>query len=283
MFFAVVMVATFMLFAVMMVATFMLFAVVMVATFMLFVVVMVMAFMFFAVVMVATFMLFAVLACGFSLVPQAFHECRESIFARNRRKKGFPAQFFPRGSHHNGIRIVFAEKCNAFGNFGIAHAPGATENDGPCMFDLVVEKFAEVFHIHPAFFGIYHYRIAGKFRVFESGAFHCPDYVAQLPDSGRFDQNAVGMVFFLYPAQSQPEISDQTATDTARIHLRDLNTRLFQETAVNPDLAEFVFNQDQFFSAVSVGNQFFDQGGFSGAEESGKNVNFCHDNTSLGS
>ena len=51
---------------------------------------------------------------------------------------------------------------------------------------------------------------------------------------------------------------------------------LFQEAAVNVDLAKFVFDQHQLFALVGFRQQLFDECGLTGTQEAGDDVDFCH-------
>ena len=84
------------------------------------------------------------------------------------------------------------------------------------------------------------------------------------------------MVFFQCLFQCSTEIADQTAADTAGVHLCYLNTCILHKSAVNADFAEFIFNQHQLFVLICLAEHFFDQCGFSGSQESGKNINLGH-------
>ena len=59
--------------------------------------------------------------------------------------------------------------------------------------------------------------------------------------------------------QSLAEITDQTAADAAGVHFIDLHTGVFEETAVNADLAELVLDQHDLLTLVSLLDQLLDQ------------------------
>ena len=152
----------------------------------------------------------------------------------------------------------------------------AAQNDAVCGFNLVVVEFAEILHIELDLGSVCDGNGCAELGLALDGLFHSDHHVAELADAGGLDQNAVGMVLRKNLLQRGAEIADQSAADAAGVHLGDLNAGFLQETAVNADLAEFVLDQHELFSLIAVSDQLFDQGGFAGAEETGKDINFCH-------
>ena len=150
------------------------------------------------------------------------------------------------------------------------------KNDTACVFDLIAEELAEVFHIHFAL-GRVHNRAEGvEDGVFEFCVRHRFDDVGELTYPRRFDDDTVGRVLRRDLLQSFGEIADERATDTARIHFGDIDTRVLQKSAVDTDLAEFVLDQNDLFSRVRLFDEFFDKGGLSRAQKSRKNIDFRH-------
>ena len=76
--------------------------------------------------------------------------------------------------------------------------------------------------------------------------------------------------------QGFSEVSHQRAADAAGVHLPDLHPSLLQETAVDPDLTEFVLNEHHLLPAEGLRQQLFNQRSLSGPQEPGNNVNLCH-------
>ena len=72
------------------------------------------------------------------------------------------------------------------------------------------------------------------------------------------------------------EIPGQGAADAAGVQLGDGDPGVLHEAAVDTDFTVFVFQQDHLFVPEAAGEQFFDQGGFSGAEEAGDDIDFNH-------
>ena len=146
------------------------------------------------------------------------------------------------------------------------------------MPNLIVEELTEILHIHFAFLSINDRNGSVQHRIRNRGIFHRTHNVRKLSYAGRLNQNAVGMVRFGNLRQSTPEISHQRAANTAGIDLIHRHSRILQESTVNTDFSKFVFNQHQLFVTISTTDQFFDQSGFTGAEEAGKHVNLRHNN-----
>lgn len=170
---------------------------------------------------------------------------------------------------------MLTKHSNALFELVLGHAGGAAQNDGAGVFDLVKEKFAEILHIHPAF-GRVHHRYGGiQLGLSVFCVQHGTGNVAELADAGRFNQNAVGRIFVENLGKRLGEIADKTAANAAGIHFIDLNAGFFHKTAVNAGLAEFVFNQNEFFAFIGFCNEFFDKSGFAGAEKAGENIDFC--------
>ena len=77
-------------------------------------------------------------------------------------------------------------------------------------------------------------------------------------------------------AKGFTEIPDQGAADASGIHFTDLDAGFFQESAVDADLSEFIFDQYDLLACKRLGEQLFDQCCLSGSEEAGNNIDFCH-------
>ena len=150
------------------------------------------------------------------------------------------------------------------------------QDDGICRFDLVVIELAKVLHIYLDFAGIRHGNLAAKAYIVVYDLFHSADHIGKLTDTGGLNNDPVGMVFANDLLQRFPEITHQTAANTAGIHLSDVDTGILQKAAVNTDLTKLVLNKHQFFTAIGFRNHFFDQRGLASAQKSGINIDFCH-------
>ena len=86
----------------------------------------------------------------------------------------------------------------------------------------------------------------------------------------------VRMIFIHNLLQCFLEITLQRAADAAAVDFGDFNAGFLQETAVNSDFTEFIFNQDHFLSCEYIFNQFLNQGCFTGPKKTGYYINLCH-------
>ena len=144
------------------------------------------------------------------------------------------------------------------------------------MLDLVVIELAEVLHVHFALVCIGNGGEAIQRNVFHVQVLHGTDHIAQLAYARRLDQNAVRVVGLQHLMQRLAEVAHKAAADAALAHLGDFNAGVLQKAAVNGNLAELVFDEDELFALKSFGDQLADQRGFACAEEAGKNIDFRH-------
>ena len=184
----------------------------------------------------------------------------------------------PNGSCDNGGSAVDPpEKLHGGRGFVFVHNIRPAHDDRSGVLYLIIEKLAEVSHIHFAFLGVYHRCVAVQHQsCILLNALYCFDHIGELAHAGWLDQDPVRMIGGDNFLQGSAEISYQRAADTAGIHLPDLDPRFLQETAVDADLSEFVFNKDHLFILEGFFQKFFDQSCFSGSKKSGYNINFCH-------
>ena len=185
-------------------------------------------------------------------------------------------ELIPRGGNDGGVLVVLAQQSDAaFKLFGL-DTVRAAQNDGVCVLDLVVIELAEVLHIHFALVCIGNGGEAIQRNVFHVQVLHGTDHIAQLAYAGRLDQNAVRVVGLQHLTQRLAEVAHKAAADAALAHLGDFNAGVLQKAAVNGNLAELVFDEDELFALKSFGDQLADQRGFACAEEAGKNIDFRH-------
>ena len=132
------------------------------------------------------------------------------------------------------------------------------QDDGSRVLDLVDEKLAEILHVHPAFGGVHHRdrAVQGELHVH---VFHRLHHIGKLAYAGGLDQNAVRMIGLHHFLQGGSEISHQGTADAAGIHLPDLDPGFLQESAVDADLPELVFDQNHLASGQSLLQKLPDQ------------------------
>ena len=150
------------------------------------------------------------------------------------------------------------------------------QDDGGCGFNLVVVELTEVLHVNLHLTGIRHGDGVTQGNFLVHNFIYRADDIGQLADTGGFDQNAVGVVLLDDLFQSLAKVAYQRAANAAGVHFGNVDTSILQETAINADLTEFVFDQNQLLSAISFRNHLFNQRGFTGTQEAGINVNFGH-------
>ena len=187
-------------------------------------------------------------------------------------------QFIPRGGKDSGLGIVFPQHTHGGVKLGRVRALRAGEEDGACVLHLIVEELAKVFHVDTALQRVHHRHeaVQRKGSAAVPHAFHRGDHVGQLAHAGRLDDDPLGGVGGKHLAQRLAEVAHEGAADAAGVHLGNLDAGLLQETAVDADLAELVFDQDYLLALKCLGQQFFDQRGLARSQKAGDNVNFRH-------
>ena len=205
--------------------------------------------------------------CQFCFQRIAMFHCFQNLHA---------FQLIPGSSNDRSILIMLAQQSDTLGDLVLTHAIGTAENDAVCIFYLIIEKFAEILHIHFAFFCIYYRCKAIQLNICIIDILHCQNYIAQFTYTGGLYQNTVRCIFIQYLLHCGTEVTYQTAADTSGGHFVDLNPGLLHEHAVDTDLAEFILDQHQLFATINFVDQFFDQRGLAGTQKSRKNINLRH-------
>ena len=182
----------------------------------------------------------------------------------------------PRRGHDRGGRVLLAQQRHSGVELLGTDALGAREDDGARVLDLVVEKLAEVLHVHLAFVRVHDGREAVEHQLVGLYALHGADDVAQLADARRLDEDAVGVKLREHFLQRVGKVAHEAAADAAGVHFVNLHAGVLEEAAVDGDLTELIFDQHDLFARVGLGDQLFDQRGLAGTEKAGENINFCH-------
>jgi hypothetical protein len=226
------------------------------------------------VTLVVVVVVMVVMMLGFSL------QSRQLLFHRLATLGGsqnlLAVQLIPGRGHDDGGGVLLAQHFHAGGDLLIVQILGVAEHDAAGTGDLVVEKLAEILHIHFSLLGIDHGGEAAKDSALGVRTLHRADDVGQLTDARRLDQNTVGRKITDDLGQRLAEVADKRTTNAAGVHLGDLHPRLAQKAAVNTDLSEFVLDQHQLLAAVGLAKQLFDQRRLARTEKSGENINFSH-------
>jgi len=152
---------------------------------------------------------------------------------------------------------MLADKSNRLCKLLVGKALRMAEDDSSCAFDLIVEKLAEVLHIHLALLCIHNGGCGIEADAFKAEIIDCLDNVGKLADTGGLDDDALGAVGFDDLGKCLAEISNERTADTSGVHLRYLNARLLEKSAVDADIAEFVFNNYQLFTRKGLADKLF--------------------------
>ena len=189
----------------------------------------------------------------------------------------FPAvNLLPGGSNENGIGILLSYESNAVGKLTLRGLSGVGKDDGGCVLNLVIIELAKVLHIHFALVDIDNNGVGAKLCIGAVNTLYRLDNIGELSDTRRLNDDTVGMEFVKHTAKCGGKITDKRAADTARIHLGNLDARIAEEAAVNTDFAKLVFDKDELFTRISLGNKLLYKSGLSRTEKAGKNIYFRH-------
>ena len=150
---------------------------------------MMMVLVFFVLVVVMMVMLVLILVL-FVLALNAFKRGGERVALFHRVEDLRAGELVPRRRDDDGAGILLAQQRDALGELFLLDARGAGEDDAPGGFDLVVEKFAEVAHIHFAFARVYDgaERVDRKLAV--RRLLHGGHDVGELADARGLDEGA---------------------------------------------------------------------------------------------
>ena len=190
-------------------------------------------------------------------------------------------QVVPGGGDDDGGGVMLAEEGHSGLNLSGRGGIGMGQDDAAGVLHLVVEELTEVLHVHLALAGVHHGGEAAQDGTFGGGTLHGADDVGELTYARGLDKDAVRSVLGQHLGQGLTEVTHQRAADAARVHLVDLNTCLGQEAAVDADLTELVLNQHQLLACVSLCDELLDEGGLTGTQEAGENINFGHNGSLL--
>ena len=188
-------------------------------------------------------------------------------------------QLIPGSGDQGCLCIVFPDQSHRSIQLVLCHGIGTGQNDGGSGFDLIVVELAKILHVdlHLACVRNGNGIAQGHFLV--GNLFHSGNNVGQLAHTGGLDDDSVGSVLGNHLSQRLAEVTHQGAADAAGIHLGDVDSRILEEAAVNADFAEFIFDQNQLLTLVGFLNHLLDEGGFTGTQETGVNINFRHNCT----
>ena len=199
------------------------------------------------------------------MMLQLMQDLLQSILLFHSIQHLLAVQLIPGSSDDRGIGVLFLDQGYCLCQLLLAQILGATENDASGMLQLIIVEFTKILGIDLALGRIGNGSKAVQLYPFQLQIGHSGDHIAELTDTAGLDQHPIGMIGIDHLLQRLPEITHQTAADTAGIHFGDLDPCLLQEATVDADLTELVFDENQLFSFLCFLHQFLDEGGFTGS------------------
>ena len=184
----------------------------------------------------------------------------------------------PRGRDDGGGGVVLAQQRDRGVDLLLAELARAGEDDAARVLDLIVEELTEVLHVDLALAGVGNgdEAVEDDLLVLLRHVLHRADHVGELAHAARLDDDAVRVVLRLHVLERLAEVADEGAADAAAGHFADLHAGALQKAAVDADLAELIFDQDDLLALVSLLQQLLDERGLACAQKAGDDVNFCH-------
>ena len=148
------------------------------------------------------------------------------------------------------------------------------------MRNLVVIELTKVTNIHLAFSCICNGSEAIKLRIRRIELLNRLYNIGKLSNARRLDYNSIGFVLHENLLESLSEITDKRTTDTTGIHLRNFDSGILKESAVNTYFTKFVLYKNYLFVIVRFFYKLLYKCRFTGTEKSRKYINFSHKITS---
>ena len=201
----------------------------------------------------------------------AFHSCNQL----------FSGQVIPRCGDNGGISIVLTQQRNTSIQFCLRNGIGTGKDDSGSSFNLIVIELTEVLHINLDLTRICNSNSVANGHILIGDLIDSTNHIGQLTDSGGLNDHAVRLVLLNDLCQSFAEVTDKGAADTAGIHFCNIDAGVLEKTAINADLAELIFNQNQLLAFISFFNHFLDQGCFAGTQKTGEHIYFTAHNIHL--
>ena len=165
------------------------------------------------------------------------------------------AQCIPIGRNDRCSWVAGTNQLYAGIQFFFFQSSRVAENDTACIFNLVVEEFTEVLLIHFALLRIDNCCKTIQCNLFFVQILYGTNDITQLADARRLNQNAVWCIGFQYLFQSCTKITNQTTADATGIHFCNGNSSILQESAIDANFSEFIFNENQLFILISFCDQ----------------------------
>ena len=170
---------------------------------------------------------------------------------------------------------MFFKDRSSFLRFG-SLARRVRQHNTACIFDLIKKELAKVFEIRFTLLCIYNRTERMQTGVRHIRALYGTDHIGKFADTRRLDNNTIRREFFDNFFKCLCKIADKRTADTSRVHFRDFDSRFFKKSPVYTDLAEFVFDQNDFLADINLADKFFYERCFSCAQKTRKNINLNH-------
>ena len=201
----------------------------------------------FAVLMVMVLMLFLLHVCKLGLQAVLVHGLYDLS----------AAQSVPRGRDKPGMGVAFLQKLRRGQGLFFPGGVAAAHNNKVGVLHLIVEKLAEIAHVHAALARVHYGDFGADMSAFH--LLHGPGHIGQLAHAGGLDYDPVRCIVLHDLLESLGKVPHQGAANTAGVHLRYLYARVLQEAAVYGDLAELVLYQNQLLALIALGYELTDK------------------------
>lgn len=168
------------------------------------------------VMMMVMMVLFLVVLLGLGAADHVSQLFGERVLLLHGLEDLCAGELVPRRRDDDGVQIVLAQQGHGGGQLLLGDGAGAAENDGGGGLNLVRVEFTEILQIDLALRGICHGDEAAERDALVRNALYSTDDVAELADTGRLDEDAVGMIVGDDLLQRAAEVADERAADAAR-------------------------------------------------------------------
>ena len=213
------------------------------------------------------------------MMRSLFQACKlllDGISALHSHQQLLTVQLIPGSGYDHCSGIVSTQKRHRLLDLLLGCTVGVGQDDATCIFDLIIEKLAEVFHIHLAFIHIGNRSEAVEKCSLGGNVLHGTDDIRKLANAAGLNEDAVGVILVQHLFQRLTEVANQGAANATTVHFCHLDTGVLHEAAVNTDLAKFIFDQHQLLAGIDLLQKLLDQSGLSRTEKARKNINFRH-------
>ena len=204
---------------------------------------------------------------------QRFQSLSKGVLTLHSCTKLFSCQFTPRRGNQRCIRVMLTKKRNRGIQLCLRNGICTGKDDGGSGFDLIVVELAKVLHVYLDLACIHNRNRIAKGHFLIGHLLDSSDHIGKLANTGGFDDDTVRVILLNDLSQRLAEITHQRAADTAGVHLRNVDTGILQESAVNADLTELIFDKHQLLALVGFLDHLLDESRFSCAKKSGIDIN----------